>query len=157
MYYFKIKDNRFPLIKTSFLCPKFGVHYIISCTQEIVHQLYRNERILQPSIRVSHPIKGRTPDAKDKPAKDLLEHEKTIYYERMAFVVEIPTIRDTFNGNELSLTIGGVKSYSLDNLYNRKGTDEHFKVFIGFQNKVCCNLCVWTDGYAGNLKVKNMC
>lgn len=140
-----VKDNE----------PVISHQDFISCTQEIVHQLYRNERVLQPSIRVSHPIKGRTPDAKDKPAKDLLEHEKTIYYERMAFVVEIPTIRDVINGNELSLTIGGVKSYSLDNLYNRKGSDEHFKVFIGFQNKVCCNLCVWTDGYAGNLKVKN--
>lgn len=140
-----VKDNE----------PVISHQDFISCTQEIVHQLYRNERILQPSIRVSHPIKGRVPDAKDKPAKDLMEHEKTIYYERMAFVIEIPSIRDTINGNELSLTIGGVKSYSLDNLYNRKGSDEHFKVFIGFQNKICCNLCVWTDGYSGGLKVKN--
>ncbi|WP_435356162.1 DUF3871 family protein [Emticicia sp. SJ17W-69] len=140
-----VKDNE----------PVISHQDFISCTQEIVHQLYRSEQVLQPSIRVSHPIKGRTPEAKDKPAKDLLEHEKTIYYERMAFVIEIPSIKDTINGNELSLTIGGVKSYSLDNLYNRKGSDEHFKVFIGFQNKVCCNLCVWTDGYSGDLKVKN--
>ncbi len=140
-----VKDNE----------PVISHQDFISCTQEIVHQLYRSEQVLQPSIRVSHPIKGRTPEAKDKPAKDLLEHEKTIYYERMAFVIEIPSIKDTINGNELSLTIGGVKSYSLDNLYNRKGSDEHFKVFIGFQNKVCCNLCVWTDGYSGNIKVKN--
>lgn len=140
-----IKDNE----------PVISHQDFISCTQEIVHQLYRSEQVLQPSIRVSHPIKGRTPEAKDKPAKDLLEHEKTIYYERMAFVIEIPSIKDTINGNELSLTIGGVKSYSLDSLYSRKGSDEHFKVFIGFQNKVCCNLCVWTDGYSGNIKVKN--
>lgn len=140
-----VKDNE----------PVISHQDFISCTQEIVHQLYRSEQVLQPSIRVSHPIKGRTPEAKDKPAKDLLEHEKTIYYERMAFVIEIPSIKDTINGNELSLTVGGVKSYSLDNLYNRKGSDEHFKVFIGFQNKVCCNLCVWTDGYSGDLKVKN--
>lgn len=140
-----VKDNE----------PVISHQDFISCTQEIVHQLYRSEQVLQPSIRVSHPIKGRTPEAKDKPAKDLLEHEKTIYYERMAFVIEIPSIKDTINGNELSLTIGGVKSYSLDSLYNRKGSDEHFKVFIGFQNKVCCNLCVWTDGYSGNIKVKN--
>ncbi len=140
-----VKDNE----------PVISHQDFISCTQEIVHQLYRSEQVLQPSIRVSHPIKGRTPEAKDKPAKDLLEHEKTIYYERMAFVIEIPSIKDTINGNELSLTIGGVKSYSLDNLYNRKGSDEHFKVFIGFQNKVCCNLCVWTDGYSGNIKVRN--
>lgn len=127
----------------------------INSTLEVVNHVYKNEQVLHPAIRVSHPIKGRIPEAKDKPAKDLLEHEKTIYYERMAFVIEIPTIRDTINGNTLNLTIGGVKSYNLDNLYSRRGGDEHFKVFIGFQNKVCCNLCVWSDGFVGNLKANN--
>jgi hypothetical protein len=74
----------------------------------------------------------------------------------MAFVLEIPTIHDEIDGNRLSLTIGGIKAYNLDNLYARKGTDEHFKVFIGFQNKVCTNLCVWTDGYLNDLKVKSL-
>lgn len=140
-----VKDNE----------PVISHQDFINSTLEIVHHLYKHEVVLRPSVRVSHPIKGRTPDAKDKPAKELLEHEKTIYYERMAFVIEVPSIKDSVNGNELSLTIGGVKSYNLDNLYNRKGADEHFKIFIGFQNKVCCNLCVWSDGYVGNLRVKN--
>jgi hypothetical protein len=74
----------------------------------------------------------------------------------MAFIIEIPTIQDEISGNQLSLTVGGIKAYNLDNLYNRKGADEHFKVFIGFQNKVCTNLCVWTDGYMSDLKVKNI-
>jgi len=30
-------------------------------------------------IRVSHPVKGGVPDAKDKPAKDLQPWEKTLY------------------------------------------------------------------------------
>lgn len=141
-----VKDNE----------PVISHQDFINSTLEVVNQVYKNEQILHPAIRVSHPIKGRTPDAKDKPAKDLLEHEKTIYYERMAFVIEIPTIRDSVNGNTLNLTIGGVKSYNLDNLYSRKGGDEHFKVFIGFQNKVCCNLCVWSDGFVGNLKANNV-
>lgn len=140
-----VKDNE----------PVISHQDFINSTLEVVNHVYKNEQILHPAIRVSHAIKGRTPDAKDKPAKDLLEHEKTIYYERMAFVIEIPTIRDYVNGNQLSLTIGGVKSYNLDNLYSRKGGDEHFKVFIGFQNKVCCNLCVWSDGFVGNLKANN--
>jgi hypothetical protein len=93
------------------------------------------------------------PEAKNKPANQLLEHEKTLYYERMAFVIEIPSISAEVDGNILSLSLGGVKAYNLDNLYNKKGTDEHFKVFIGFQNRVCTNLCVWTDGYKGDLKV----
>jgi hypothetical protein len=140
-----VKDNE----------PVISHQDFINSTLEVVNHVYKNEQVLHPAIRVSHPIKGRTPEAKDKPAKDLLEHEKTIYYERMAFVIEIPTIRDTINGNTLNLTIGGVKSYNLDNLYSRRGGDEHFKVFIGFQNKVCCNLCVWSDGFIGNLKVSN--
>lgn len=140
-----VKDNE----------PVISHHDFIDATMDIVGHFYKNETILKPSIRVSHPIKGRIPEAKNKSAKELFENEKTIYYERMAFVIEIPTIQDTVEGNTLSLTIGGVKAYNLDNLYNKKGTDEHFKIFIGFQNKVCCNLCVWSDGYVSDLKVKN--
>ena len=78
--------------------------------------------ILNPNIRVSHPIKGRVPEAKNKPANELLDHEKTLYYERMMFCVEIPTISDDINGNKLSLTIGGVRFRNLiyvDGLFYR--------------------------------------
>jgi hypothetical protein len=74
----------------------------------------------------------------------------------MAFLIEIPSYYDVIDGNTLSLTVGGVKAYNLDNLYNKKGADEHFKVFIGFKNSVCTNLCVWTDGFMGDLKVKTV-
>lgn len=127
----------------------------IESTLDVVSGIYSGETILKPAIRLSHPIKGRIPEAKDKPASALLEHEKTLYYERMAFIIEVPTIHNDIDGNRLTLTIGGVKSYNLDNLYAKKGADEHFKVFIGFQNKVCTNLCVWTDGYMGDLKVRS--
>jgi hypothetical protein len=122
---------------------------------DVVHHAFQKEAILSPSIRISHPIKGRIPTAKDKPANMLTEEEKTIYYERMAFIIEVPSITDTIDGNQLNLTIGGIKAYNLDNLYNKKGADEHFKIFIGFQNKVCTNLCVSTDGYIADLRVKN--
>lgn len=128
----------------------------IDCTQDLVRSIFQRERIHLPSVRLSHPIKGRIPEAKDKAAHQLMEHERTIYYERMAFVIEIPSITDEVDGNTLSLTVGGVKAYNLDNLYNKKGADEHFKVFIGFQNKVCTNLCVWTDGYMADLKVQSI-
>jgi hypothetical protein len=127
----------------------------IESTYELVSDIYSRENILRPSVRLSHPIKGRVPEAKDKPANALLEHEKTLYYERMAFIIEVPTIYDDIDGNRLSLTIGGIKAYNLDNLYAKKGSDEHFKVFIGFKNAVCTNLCVWTDGYMGDLKVRS--
>jgi len=141
-----IKDNE-PVISHS---------DFIENTLDVVSKIYVGETILRPSVRLSHAIKGRIPGAKNKPANELLEHEKTLYYERMAFIVEIPSIYDEIEGNVLSLTVGGVKAYNLDNLYNKKGTDEHFKVFIGFQNKVCTNLFVWTDGYMCDLKVKGI-
>jgi hypothetical protein len=140
-----VKDNEPVISHSDFIESALG----------IVSDLYPAETILKPAVRLSHPVKGRIPEAKDKPAKDLLESEKTLYYERMAFVIEIPSICDEIDGSRLSLTVGGVKSYHLDNLYNKKGADEHFKVFIGFKNSVCTNLCVWTDGFLDDLKVKN--
>lgn len=128
----------------------------IESTMETVLRLFPNEGILEPSIRVSHPIKGRIPSARNKPAKDLEDWERTLYYERAAFVIEIPAIQDTVGGNQVSLTIGGVKAYNLDSLHQKKGVDEHFKVFIGFQNQVCTNLCVWSDGYVADLRVKSV-
>ncbi|MCU0323884.1 MAG: DUF3871 family protein [Spirosomaceae bacterium] len=141
-----VKDNE-PLIS--------HIDFIES-VEQVVHHLYSKESILMPSIRVSHPIKGRIPEARYKPAKELLEHEQTLYYERMAFVIEIPTIHETIDGNLLTLSVGGVKAYNLDNLYSRKGAEEVFKIFIGFQNKVCTNLCVWSDGYTSSLKVRSI-
>lgn len=108
------------------------------------------------SLMIFSTIKGRVPEARNKPAIDLLDHEKTLYFERKAFIIEVPTIQTFVGGNSLSLTIGGVKAYNLDNLNNRMGADQHFKVFIGFQNKVCTNLCISTDGLMSNLKVKSI-
>lgn len=116
---------------------------------------FKRESFLQPAVRVSHAVKGRVPSAIGKPVDQLREDEKTIYYERMAFAVEVPSIRDVVNGNELNLTIGGVRAYNLDNL-NGKKSEEKFKVFIGFKNKVCCNLCIWTDGFLQELKARSV-
>jgi hypothetical protein len=141
-----VKDNE-PLISHSDF-----IHATIDLTDDIFH----GEQIMKPAVRVSHPIKGRIPDAKDKPAHLLNDWEKTIYYERMMFVIELPSIHDEIDGNRLSLTIGGVKAYNQDNLYSRNQCDQHFKLFIGFQNKVCTNLCVWTDGYFSDIKVRTI-
>ena len=119
-----------------------------------ISKVFPHHNISTPEIRVSHQIKGRTPDAIHLNAKDLLDHQKTIYYERMAFVINIPSIVDSINGNELTLSVGGVRSYNLENLYNKK-TLEKFKFFIGFQNKVCLNMCINTDGFKEDLRVSS--
>jgi hypothetical protein len=35
-------------------------------------------------------------------------------------------------------------------------TEEHFKVFIGFKNYVCINLCISTDGFLDDLRVMSI-
>ncbi len=126
----------------------------IEVAMECAGSVFPNECIEQPEIRVSHQIKGRTPDAIHIPAKDLLDYQKTIYYERMAFIIRIPSITTTINGNNLSLTIGGVRSYNKENLFSKKKL-ESFKFFIGFQNMVCCNMCISTDGYKNDAKASS--
>ncbi len=124
----------------------------INVVQNAVNKIFHHHQVTQPEIRISHQIKGRIPSAIHKPVKELLDNEKTIYYERMAFIMRIPSITDTINGNELSLTIGGVRAYNTENLYSKK-TIEKFKFFIGFQNMVCCNLCVSSDGVVEEMRV----
>jgi hypothetical protein len=136
--------------------PVISQYDFINAMIEIAQEVYSDEMIAQPTIRVSHQILGRIPEAKDKPVSQLLESEKTLYYERMAFTVEIPSITDLVDGNELRLTFGGVKSYAADNLYNKKGADEHFKIFIGFKNMVCTNMTVWSSGLVDDLKVRSI-
>lgn len=127
----------------------------IESVWEAANRVFPSESIELPEIRVSHIIKGRTPEAIHKSVKDLLEEDKTIYYERMMFCFEIPSIHEDIAGNRLNLTIGGVRSYNHENLYSKKGM-EKFKLFIGFKNLVCCNMCVNTDGFKSELKVMNV-
>jgi len=135
--------------------PAISQSEFIEATMQAISKVYAGEVILKPNIRLSHPIKGRVPEARNKPASALLEHERTIYYERCMFAIEVPTITSEIEGSRLNLTIGGVKAYNLDSLTTRN-SDQHFKIFIGFKNVVCCNMCVSTDGFIGDLKVKSL-
>lgn len=139
------KDNEITISHPSF----------IEAVWEAANKVFPNETIEYPIIRVSHVIKGRTPEAIHKPVKALLDSDKTIYYERMMFCFEVPTIHEDISGNRLNLTIGGVRAYNHENLYSRKGM-EKFKIFIGFKNMVCCNMCVSTDGFKSELKVMDV-
>jgi hypothetical protein len=127
----------------------------IEAIQEAAYKAFPQAKFEIPEIRVSHQIKGRVPTAIHKPVKELLDHEKTIYYERMAFVMKSTTIIEKIGGNELQLTIGGVRAYNQENLYSKKSA-EKFKFFIGFQNQVCLNLCISTDGFQESLKVMHV-
>ena len=138
------KDNELTISHNAF----------IETVWEATQAFFTGETIDKPDIRVSHIVKGRIPEAIHKPANQLLESDKTQYFERMMFCIEVPTIYETVEGNKLTLTIGGVRAYNHMNLYSKK-TVEKFKVFIGFKNLVCTNLCVSTDGYKSCLEVTN--
>lgn len=128
----------------------------VQATYDTASEYFTGATLLEAQIRVSHPIKGRVPEARNKLATQLEEHERTLYYERMAFTIEIPEITREIMGNRLNLVIGGVKSYNEDNLFNKKGSAETFHLFIGFQNKVCLNLCISTDGLKDFIKVTSL-
>ncbi|MFT7034805.1 MAG: hypothetical protein ACJA2S_003323 [Cyclobacteriaceae bacterium] len=127
----------------------------IEATEEIIQANFSGHRILQPNIRVSHTIRGRVPSAIGKPVKELKPEEKTIYYQRCAFMVEVPELTENVNNNKLSLTIGGVRALNQENLYSKRNL-EKFKVFIGFKNLVCTNLCIATDGLNADIRISSV-
>jgi hypothetical protein len=71
------KDNELTIAHQSFIEAVLGA----------VHRVFHHEAIDTPEIVASHVIKGRIPEAIHKPTSQLLESDKTIYYERMAFCV----------------------------------------------------------------------
>ena len=100
------KDNEVTISHQSFIETVLGA----------AHRMLPQEVIDAPDIVVSHIIKGRIPEAVHKPVNQLLETDKTIYYERMAFCFEIPTVYEEVAGNRLNLSIGGVRAYNHENL-----------------------------------------
>jgi hypothetical protein len=152
----EMKDSHMIPVFTKDNEPLISHVEFVEATREIMASFYDGEEILGPTVRVSHPVKGRVPEAKYKSADDLLPWEKTLYYERMMFAIEVPSYSEIIDGNQLSLTVGGVKTYNKDNLYSRSQCDQHFKLFVGFQNKICTNMCVWTDGFMSDVRVKDL-
>lgn len=100
--------------------------------------------------RVSHPINGRIPTALNKKTQDLADNEKTIYYQRLAWIAKVANLTRNINGQEIHLTIGGVRAYSEDKLYNRPSALK-FKIFVGWQVRVCSNLMLQTNGFSGTI------
>ena len=102
-------------------------------------------------IRVSHQVNGRVPSALHKKASELTDVEKTVYYQRMAFVCHVAALSRSVNGQLVHLCIGGVRAYNEDKLYGRQSPMK-FKIFCGWQVRVCSNLMLTCDGFTGNLE-----
>lgn len=150
-------------IKNNHLIPVFkdGVPVIshsdfIEAAYETISNYYPGEVVLKPAVRLSHPIEGRKPEARNKPVQYLEPQDKTIYWDRMAFVVEVPTISNEIEGEILSLTVGGIKAYNMDHLHSNKTADQKFKIFVGLKVKVCSNLALSLEGVKSDIKVNSL-
>tara|TARA_R110001592_G_scaffold68955_1_gene211458 strand:- start:1793 stop:1960 length:168 start_codon:yes stop_codon:yes gene_type:complete len=53
----------------------------VNTVRSVSQELFSEGTVIMPNIRNSHVIRGRIPSAIGKPAKELLEQEKIIYYE----------------------------------------------------------------------------
>ena len=89
----------------------------IETVEEATKDFFRGEQVDDSIIRASHIIKGRIPSAIYKPANQLLESDKTQYFERACFSIDIPSIYQDINGNRLYLSVVGVRAYNQQNLF----------------------------------------
>ena len=121
----------------------------IACVAKAASEVFGD--ITPIEIRVSHPINGRVPEALYKKDSELSDDEKTIFYQRMAFVSHIASLTRIINGQEVHLCVGGVRAYNEDKLYNRK-SPEKFKIFAGWQVRVCSNLMLTCSGNSGTIE-----
>ena len=122
----------------------------ITAVQKAALDVFPSESIGEPEIRVSHAQYGRIPSALHKKTSDLLPHEKTLYYQRVCFMIKVSR-KDYINGREATLVVGGVRALNNENLGVRK-SPEKFKIFIGSRVTVCSNLCIFGDAMIDKLE-----
>ena len=128
----------------------------INCVHEAAKDFYHSEVVNAPDIRCSHIVRGRVPNALGKKASELLECEKTQFYQRLAFAFTIPTIYETVRGEKLELCVGGVRNYSDLNLYRASKGLEKFSVFVGWRVVICSNQVLTGEGVKFNMEVSNI-
>ena len=128
----------------------------VEAVYSVLSMVFPKEILSDVECRVSHKVCGRIPSAVGKPANQLEDWERTQYYERFAFGIEVKSVTDTISENKLSLSVVGVRSYQHTNLYGKKGF-EVFKLAIGFCNHVCTNMSINSeDGLLSEILVLNV-
>ena len=128
----------------------------INCVYDAAKDFYQGEKVNIPDIRVSHIVRGRIPSALHKKASELLECEKTQFYQRLAFAFTIPTIYETVAGERLELCVGGVRNYNDLNLYRASKGVEKFSVFVGWRVNICSNQILTGDGLLLQIEVTSL-
>ena len=128
----------------------------INTVHDAACNVFAGETVNTPEIRVSHIVRGRIPSALGKRSSELLESEKTQFYQRLAFAFTIPSLHECINGQRLELCIGGVRNYSDLNLYRANRGMEKFTIFIGWRVNVCSNQVLTGDGVRLALEVMSI-
>ena len=128
----------------------------INTVHDAACNVFAGETVNTPDIRVSHIVRGRIPSALGKRSSELLESEKTQFYQRLAFAFTIPSLHECINGQRLELCIGGVRNYSDLNLYRANRGMEKFTIFIGWRVNVCSNQVLTGDGVRLCLEVMSI-
>lgn len=128
----------------------------IQTVHDAACNVFAGETVNSPEIRVSHIVRGRIPSALGKRSSELLESEKTQFFQRLAFAFTIPSIHECIAGQRLELCIGGVRNYSDLNLYRANRGMEKFTIFIGWRVNVCSNQVLTGDGVRLSLEVMSI-
>lgn len=128
----------------------------ISTVHDAACNVFSGQTINSPEIRVSHIVRGRTANSLHKRTSELLECEKTQFYQRLAFAFTIPSLHECIDGQRLELCVGGVRNYSDLNLYRSNRGMEKFTVFIGWRVHVCSNQVLTGEGVRLNLEAMSL-
>lgn len=128
----------------------------INTVHDAACNVFAGETINNPEIRVSHIVRGRIPSALGKRSSELLDSEKTQFYQRLAFAFTIPSLHECIDGQRLELCIGGVRNYSDLNLYRANRGTEKFSIFIGWRMVICANQVLSGDGVRLNIEVMSL-
>ena len=127
----------------------------INTVSDAAQTYFQGEQFNAPVVRVSHEMKLRTRKGTGKLIENLQADDSGSYFQRMMFMIEIPSTHYNVNGCNLNLQICAVRSYGETNLLGNSTQKQTFRVGIGFLNSVCCNLNLSTDGTKFDIKVTN--
>jgi hypothetical protein len=127
----------------------------ISTVFDAAQEFFQGQQFNNPIIRCSHELKVRTKFGAGKLVENLSPEDSGSYMQRMMFVIEIPSISYTVNGNTLNLQIVGVRNYADVNLLGNSSQKQTFSVGLGFNNIVCTNGLLRSDGCNLAIKVTN--
>ena len=152
-------------LQDNFLVPVFSRDNVesisnydfISSVFDAAQTFFSGQQFNNPIVRCSHELKVRTKFGAGKLVENLNPEDSGSYMQRLMFVIEIPSISYVVNGNVLVLQIVGVRNYADVNLLGNSSQKQTFSVGVGFNNVVCTNGLLRTDGCNLAIKVTNTC